>query len=477
MAFELREYQHKMYDEARDALRTHQSILIQSPTGSGKTALAAKMLGTAASKGFPSLFNVHRQELIDQSAETFEKVGIPFGIIAAGYKQNPLQPVQICSIDSLKHRLDRLPFAPRFMLWDEAHHIAAAGWTKIKGHFPGAKHVGLSATPERLDGKGLLGQFTHMIKGPSVRWLMENIDPVTGLSYLCQYRAFAPSTPDLDNVHSRMGEYVRQELLGVMDKASITGDAIKEYQRLAPGRRAVAFCISVEHSQHVAAQFRDAGILSWHLDGTTPKLERKQAIQAFRNDQIKVLCNVDLFGEGFDLPALEVSILLRPTKSLALHLQQIGRCLRQKPHKALILDHAGNLRRHGLPDEEREWKLEGKIRKPRSTDEADIHTRQCPKCFALHPPAPKCPDCGYLYPVSGRSVERIDGELTEIDLERARAAKKWQDKQETFAAETVQELEAIGIKRGYKYPRQWAEKFIAARKGKDAKRGDGQGFY
>lgn len=473
MAFELREYQHRMYDEAREALRTHQSILIQSPTGSGKTALAAKMLGTAAQKGFPSLFNVHRQELIDQSAETFERVGIPYGIIAPGYKPNPLVPVQICSIPTLKNRLDKLPFVPRFMLWDEAHHIAAAGWTATKNHFPGVKHVGLSATPERLDGKGLESHFTHMVMGPTVRWLMDNIDPATGLSYLCQYRAFAPTMPDLNGVHTKMGDFVKDELLGVMDKNTITGDAIKEYLRLASGKRAVAFCISVEHSQHVAQQFREAGIISWHLDGSTDKRERRQAIQAFKAGDIKVLCNVDLFGEGFDLPALEVSILLRPTKSLGLHLQQIGRCLRQKPEKALILDHAGNLRRHGLPDEEREWKLTGRIIKKRNNeDEADIRTRQCPRCYAMHSPAKQCPECGYLYIVQSRYVERIDGELSEIDLERARAAKKWEDKRETFAANTLEELIAIGVKRGYKHPRGWAEKFLAARKSKGVVRGE-----
>lgn len=452
MSFILRPYQEAIITETRTALRTNDNVLIQLPTGGGKTALGATMIGSAAEKGHRAFFSVHRKELIDQTVETFGVAGVPHGVIAPGYDPRPLERVQIVSIDTLKHRLDRVA-PPGFMLWDEAHHTAAAGWKKVKAAYPKAKHVGLTATPERLDGKGLDGQFSHMVRGPSTAWLIEH-------GFLCAYRAFAPSTPDLSGVHSSMGDFAKGEASAAMDKPTITGDAIRTYQRLARGKSAVAFCVSVQHSQHVAASFREAGVVAWHLDGDTPKGERAEAIRAFRNGDIRVLSNVDLFGEGFDLPSLEASILLRPTKSLSLYLQQVGRALRPSPGKpyALILDHAGNILRHGLPDEEREWYLEGRAQRPKK-DAGASGIRQCPKCYHVHPVAPSCPSCGHTYDSAAREVEEVDGELAEVDVSKARAATK----AEQAAAQTIEELVELGKKRGYRKPEQWAAHLYTAR--------------
>jgi DNA repair protein RadD len=457
MTFALRSYQSDLIDKARVALREVPRVLIQSPTGSGKTALTAHMLGTAASKGRRSFFIVHRQELIEQSIATFETVGISTGVIAAGYRGNPFAPVQIASIDTLKNRLDKVT-PPDLIVWDECHHVAAAGWARVMAAYPRALHVGLTATPWRLDGSGLGAHFDRMIKGPSVAWLIEQ-------GFLSPYRAFAPSNPDLGNVHSRAGDYVPAELETVMGQSAIVGDAVAHYRRLAGGKRAVAGCVSIKPSQAVAAQFKAAGVMAYHLDGTTPRVERRAAIKAFRDGHINVLTNVDLFGEGFDLPAIEAAILLRPTKSLALYLQQVGRALRPYPGKshAIILDHAANIAAHGLPDEPREWSLEARERKRGGKSvEPNFAIRQCPRCYTAHRPAPACPSCSHVYEQAGRNVEQIDGELAEIDPAIARRAKA----REQARAETLDQLIALARARGYKNPEKWAGYVWTARQAK-----------
>jgi len=457
MTFALRPYQTKIIDTARGYLREVSSVLIQAPTGAGKTALTASMLGTAASRGHRSFFICHRAELVEQAAATFTDVGISYGIIAAGYRGNPFAPVQIASIDTLKNRLDKVD-APALVVWDECHHVAAAGWTRVMHAYPQAKHIGLTATPWRLDGTGLGRHFARMVRGPSVRWLIEN-------GYLSPYRAFAPSHPDLGNVHTRAGDYVQTELAAVMGKSAIVGDAIGHYRRLAAGKRAVAFCVSVKHSEHVAAEFRAAGFVAHHLDGTTPRDERRAAIKAFREGHIQVLTNVDLFGEGFDLPAIEAAILLRPTKSLSLYLQQVGRALRPFPGKqhALILDHANNIATHGLPDEDRDWSLADREKKRAgASDEPNFAVRQCPTCYLTHRPAPVCPHCGHVYERAGREIEQVDGELHEVDPSLVRDMRR----REQASASTLDDLIRLAQSRGYKNPEKWAAHVLTARMAK-----------
>lgn len=468
MAFQARDYQDAIIEETRVKLRTNRRVLVQLPTGGGKTVVGGKMIESAASKGHRCFFTVHRRELIDQTVETFNDVGIAHGVIAPGFDPKPLERVQVCSIDTLKARIRKaaksgttLIAPPKFIMIDEAHHAAAGGWKTVMAAYPEAFQVGLSATPERLDGKGLDDCFDDMVMGPSTAWLIAN-------GYLCDYRAFAPSAPDLSGVHTKMGDYAKGEASGAMDKPTITGDAIAHYQRLARGKSAVAFCVSVEHSQHVAAQFREAGVVAWHLDGGTPYGERREAIRAFRNGEIRVLTNVDLFGEGFDLPSLEASILLRPTKSLALFLQQVGRALRKSPGKehALILDHAGNLMRHGLPDDERDWQLRGR-EKEKKKDGGGPPIRQCPMCFHVHSPSPQCPQCGHTYEGAPREVAQVDGVLAEVDVVKARVA----NQREQGQARTVQELVELGRKRGYRNPEAWAAHTYTARMANDRRIG------
>jgi len=454
MSAVLREYQNNIISEARGLMRQGiKSILIQSPTGSGKTLLTAHMLGTAAGKGLHCWFMCHRRELIKQSISTFAQVGIKHGVVAAGWFEEPHLNVQLASVQTVARRVNRIK-NPKLIIWDEAHHVAAGSWSKIHSAFPDAFHIGLTATPERLDGTGLKPWFKAMVKGPAVRWLIDN-------NFLSDYKIYAPPSVSTADIHSRMGDFVKSELSAAIDKPSITGDAIKHYQKYGAGKRAVCFCVSIEHSKHVAKQFVDAGIEAVHVDGESSMEHRDQSIERFRKNEIKVLTNVDLFGEGFDLPALEVAILLRPTQSLGLYLQQVGRALRPYAGKthAIILDHAGNCQRFGLPDEERNWSLESRDKKSRKSD-ASASIRICPKCFAatkLGPPS--CAFCGCEFEKKPRQVDEVEGELQEVDVEALRRHRN----AEQGRAQSLQELIAVGKSRGYQRPEAWAKYVWRAR--------------
>lgn len=431
------------------------SILIQSPTGSGKTLLTAHMVKTAASKGMGSWFICHRRELIKQSMAAFDGEGVSYGVIANGFLADVRKAVQIASIQTLVRRYQYYR-KPKLLIWDEAHHLGAKSWEELYREFPESFHILLTATPLRLDGKGLGNYAKEIVLGPSVQWLIEN-------KFLSPYRIYVPSTIDLAGVRTRMGDYVTSELAIAADKPTITGDAIKHYKRYANGKRAVVFCCSVAHSEHVVKQFQEAGIPAEHCDGQTPPEERDEKVRRFREGSIRVLSNVDLFGEGFDLPAIEAAILLRPTQSLGLYLQQVGRALRPSAGKdtAIILDHAGNCQTHGLPDEDREWSLlDGAKRKKQRGDDSQQSVKVCPGCFAAQwAGSPNCRFCGYAFETKARQITEAEGELVEIDPAVLRA----QRAKEQGGAQSLQDLVRLGHARKYKHPERWAHHVFQAR--------------
>jgi superfamily II DNA or RNA helicase len=458
MSFTLRPYQNDILDKVRAYMRQGvRSILIQAPTGSGKTAITAHMLGTSSKKGLDSWFSVHRRELIKQSIRAFAEVNVKHGVVAAGFVPDPRQLIQIASIQTLARRYDRMR-KPKLVIWDECHHIAAGTWAKIYSALPEAFHIGLTATPERLDGTGLSQWFQKMVSGPSTAELIKQ-------GYLSPYRLFAPPGMNLGGLHTRMGDYITAELNAVADKPTITGDAIKHYLKHAAGKRAVVFCCSIEHSKHVVSQFSAAGIPAVHVDGETDMGVRDEEIEKFREGRTKILSNVELFGEGFDLPAIECGILLRPTQSLGLFLQQVGRTLRPASGKtvSIILDHAGNCQRHGLPDEDRIWTLDG-VGADKNNSEADGKSiRICPKCFAAQfPGLPVCRFCGFTFKVESREVEQVEGDLEEVDPEVIRAQKK----QEQSKCWSIDDLVKLGKERGYPRPYLWAKHVFNARQRK-----------
>lgn len=454
MAFALRDYQAEIVDNVRAQFAAGtRRVLIQLPTGGGKTALTANMFGTATERGNRSFFICHRRELIAQASATFEATGIPHGIVAAGMTGNRAAPVQVCGIQTLANRLERYG-TPTFIAFDEAHHVAAGTWRAVYEKFPRAFIVGLTATPERLDGQGLDEFFDVMVEGPTTADLIAR-------GYLSPFRLFAPAQPDLTGIATARGDFERGKLAAAMDKPAITGDAVSHYRKLASGKRAVVFCASIQHSQTVVKSFQAAGYMALHVDGTMSPADRDAAVRAFERGAIQILSNVDLFGEGFDLPAIEVAILLRPTKSLGLYLQQVGRALRTSPGKteAIILDHAGNSARHGLPDDPRQWSLAGREKRPASKSEVGVKT--CPVCYRVVVSTRPACSCGHVFAAQPREIKHRDGELHEVTARREVSPLK----REQQAARTLEELIRIGTARGYKNPAAWASHVIRGRQG------------
>jgi DNA repair protein RadD len=454
MSIILRPYQNVLIERARaNFLVGRRSQLLVLPTGGGKTVCFSYMAGRAVEKNLRVWILAHRVELLDQIANTLRAFGVPHGIIAPGYLGDRRQPVQVASVFTLARRLDRYD-APDLIIVDEAHHaISESTWGRVITAFPKAKLLGVTATPIRLSGEGLGDLFETMVQGPTMRELID-------LGALSPYRLFAPAGLDLSGVHSRMGDFVRGELAAAVDKPSITGDAVSHYKKLAPGRRAVAFCVSVEHAVHVAEQFRAAGIPAQAIDGGMDRGVRASVLAAFSAGQVQVLASCDLISEGFDVPAIEAAILLRPTQSLGLYLQQVGRALRTFPGKqeAIILDHAGNVKRHGLPDEERVWSLDGAAKK-KGAQKSEVPVKTCGQCFAtVHAAATHC-SCGFEFPVQRREVEHVDGELQEVDPREAVRMRR----QEQGKAKLEAELVALGRSRGMKRPELWARHVMRAR--------------
>ncbi len=457
MSVVLRPFQNDILDDVRGHLRAGvRRVLIQSATGSGKTVLSASMLGNASAKGKRCWFMVHRRELIKQSSRTFTLVGIDHGIVSAGFMQQRRKPVQVCSIPTMARRLDLFD-APDLIVWDEAHHIAASTWDAIFAAYPQSIHIGLSATPERLDGTGLDRHFEVMVKGPTIAELIEG-------GFLAPYRLLAPGGLNLDAVHTVAGDFNKKELAAALDNSTITGDAVSHYIKHAAGKRAVMFQVSVKRSIEAVQKFLDRGIPAEHVDGETDPAERDAAVLRFERGETMVLSNVDLFGEGFDVPAIEVVIDCAPTMSLGRAMQRWGRALRPCDGKAeaLILDHAGNCKRFGLPDDDREWSLEGR-KKKKGSKNGEASVKSCPMCFAaMVSYRPTCKHCGHVFTAQGREIEEVEGDLQEVDPNMIRLQKKQEQRQ----AQTEADLVALGRARGYKRPEAWARHLIIARRSK-----------
>ncbi len=446
------------------AFRQYQSVMMHGPTGIGKTNMAALIILRAMQRGKRITLAVHRDNLLHQTARTFSEFNIPFGYIAAGMSFEKRKAVHLASIQTLARRLERLP-VPDLFIVDEAHLAAAKTWAAAINYYRerGSKILGLSGSPTRLDGKPLSDLFDTIVQGPSVRWLINN-------GYLSDYIAYCPSKIDLSGVHTSMGDYQKTELAEAMDKPTITGDAIAHYRKIAYGTRAVCYCVSIKHSEHVSEQFNAAGIPSAHICGETPREDQRRIIRDFADGKYLVLCNVELITTGFDLSAqvgrdvpIETIIGLRPTSSLALHLQMIGRGLRRKPKPAILLDHAGNILRLGLPDDDREWTLEGKPKRKKPS-EASAPVRQCEQCYSVHRPAPVCPSCGFVYEVRSREIEHVAGELEQVRrIDTADKRPVSPTKIEQGRAKSLDDLVEIGRKRGYKNPSAWAAHVWGAR--------------
>lgn len=439
------------------------NVMLVSPTGTGKTVTMSSII--AAHQGY-SIAIAHRQELVGQISRTLNKWGIAHQILAGsaglikqicathrmecGYSlYKPTAPVIVAGVDTLTRRAESYKhILDRCTLWviDEAHHVLPDNkWGKATGLIPNARGIGFTATPCRADGKALDGVFDGMVVGKSMRWAIDN-------GFLTPYRIYAPLTSDLDLTKVEIGstgDYKQKQLTMVADKSHLYGDVVEHYKRLANGKLGVTFTVDVASATLVARQFNEAGVPAEAVSAKTPDLNRMQILERFRRREILQLVNVDLFGEGFDLPAIEVVSFARPTASYGLYVQQFGRALRPLEGKteAIIIDHVGNVMRHGLPDAERAWSLSSGGTPRTKLPDDEIPLRYCIECTQPYPRYNKtCPYCGHTHVTPERSneIEQVDGDLTELTEEMLDALRKRVQAEQQPAEVIANRMKAAG---------------------------------
>ena len=485
------------------------NVLSVNPTGSGKTVIFSEII---KEHDAPSVAIAHRQELVSQISLALARDGVrhrivgPKPVVRLCVNNHmdelgqsfyaPSSPCAVAGVDTLVRRGKELSnWLKSVTLWvqDEAHHVLESNkWGTAAKMFPNAKGLGVTATPERADGKGLGrwadGLFDTMIEGPQMRDLIN-------MGYLTDYRLFAPpSDLDLSDVTTGIdGDYNKSKLKTAVRRSHVIGDVVKHYLRIAPGKLGVTFATDVETATDIAAQFNLAGVPAAVVSAKTPDAERIAILRRFKRRELLQLVNVDLFGEGFDLPAIEVVSMARPTKSYALFVQQFGRALRlmiseilmgawdtytdeqrrqfiaesSKPH-AIIIDHVGNVGDgdgHNLPDAPRVWSLDRRSNKSRGpTDAISTCTCKNPKCVAVYENTYKfCPYCGHKpKPSERQGPHQVDGDLTEIDAETLAQMRGEIAKVDMSVADARAEMEKkympqIGIMAGMKRHEQRQE--------------------
>jgi superfamily II DNA or RNA helicase len=432
---QLRPYQLDAVNKVKQSFaKGHKRVILRLDCGSGKTAISADMCIKSAKKGNEVLFLVHRKELLDQTYETFE--------MFEDYHKYK-HKIKIGMILSVGNRLDQ--YDPQFIVADECNFSLAKSWRKVIEHYDNAWTLGLSATPIRLDGKALGDIYDDIVEGVDAQWLIDN-------GYLAPYDYYAPSTEAIEYKMRGM-DFSMDDVTAKLMKSKIYGK-VEDY--IDNSRKTIIYCPSIEFSKALCDR-----IGATHFDGNTKKKDRDRIIKDFRKGNIRVLSNVDLVGEGFDVPDCDTVILLRPTMSLSLYIQQSMRCLRPRPGKrATIYDLVGNCYRHGLPTEKRDWSLEGRMSVANKSGEPDIVVRRCDKCQLIYSgTASVCPYCGYN---NGKTKREIEQER-QAELEKIEQLEKKKERMEQGRAKTLQELIAIGKARGYKSPYWWARKVLNSR--------------
>jgi len=458
----LRHYQNTMVAGIRTCFRNaYLSVLAVLPTGGGKTVVFTYIAQKMSLKQKKVIILVHRIELLRQTSAALAKFDVEHGIINPQYTPNFVNDVQVASVQTIIRRLNyfaALAWKADAIIIDEAHHANSKSWTTIINFFkelnPDVKIIGVTATPIRGDGQGLGieagGMFQEMVVGPQVQDLINE-------GFLVKPRIFGPPEKlDLSDLHTSMGDYKKDELSRLVDKPKITGDAVDHYKELCPGAPAVVFCVSVEHAEHVADQFRSAGFRFYAVDGTMDDDTRRTILGGLADGSVDGVCSCDLISEGTDIPAIGCAILLRPTKSKGLYLQQVGRALRPYEGKeyAFVLDHVGNTEAHGLPYQFQEWTLDGSTKKKRSgIQEVAIRVVMCESCFMQQEPTPVCVGCGHIMkkPVDN-TPKQVAGklrEITEADIQAKKANR------EVGMAKGMEALLKIAKARGF--DEKWAK--------------------
>lgn len=424
MEINLRPYQLALKNKVREAFKNNKRVILLAPCGSGKTVIASSIMQDAIKKGNKVWFIVHRSELMKQANDTLERYGIP--------KKN----IEVYMVQSLAHKLDKIKEEPNLIIVDECQHSSSSTYRKIINQYPNAYILGLSATPTRLTGKPLGDIYETIISEVTAKQLIE-------MKYLADYSYYAPELNiDFNNIKIKAGDYDTEDVNRAMSKAKIYGDIIKTYKKLANNKKTILYCASIEYSKKMEKLFSENGYKIKHFDGTTPEKERQQIVEDFRNNKIQMLTNVDLIGEGFDVPDCECVLLLRPTQSLNLFIQSSTRCLRKNgDKKAIIIDYVNNIQKHGLPTMDRQWSLDKKVKEyDNENDDGTLRIRVCKECFSTFEGGDVCPYCGAEYELTAIEIENIK----EVQLKKVEEEKELKRQQYlSSVADKVQYYESV----------------------------------
>lgn len=428
----------------------HRNMLIQLATGGGKSVIVSGIAYDRHLMGSTQVKIAHRNELVGQLSGHIASRGIPHSIIAprptiasivAEHRERfgrsfivPNSKCSVAGVDTLIARQEQLKaWAAQVDHWtiDEAHHVLRGNkWGKAVAMFPHAYGLGVTASPIRADGMGLGaehdGVFHAMVQGPTMRQLID-------MGALCDYQIACP-TSDLtvdESDFNKDGDLSPVKGRAASKKSHIVSDVVKEYCRYAWGKRGIVFATDVETAGEMALQFQACGIPAAAVSSNTPGDVRREYIKRFRNGSLWILVNVDLFGEGFDVPAVEVVIMARPTASLAVYLQQFGRALRILAGKlyGLVIDLVSNVKRHGLPDKAHVWSLFRRDKKAKKEkDPEEIELTVCKECSRPYERClPACPYCGAVPPLPeprSRTLIQVDGDITLLTVERLAEMRK-----------------------------------------------------
>ena len=435
----LRDYQQTIFDKSIQAFKDGaKGICCVLPCRSGKSYIMARMIKGAKGN---VLVLAHRHTLINQHKELLKGLGVL------------TSNVRVESVFTEASRLGR--YAPEdvdLIIIDEAHLSEAASYRKICEYYK-CRRVLFTATPARLDGKPLTLADT-LITGITATELI-------GMGAISDYDYYAPDLNlNIDNVDMVAGEYNNGQLTELMCQTAIYGDVLKYYRQLGDNRQAIAYCTSVKHSEQTAKMFTDNGISAISIDGSMSQKERNKRMDLFKSGKVQILCNCNLISEGVTLPNASVALLLRPTMSLPLFIQQSCRVLTPvQGKKAVIIDFVNNVQKHGMPTDTHNWSLTHSLEKSKEFNEdGTLNIRQCENCFKCFKTASVCPYCGYTYKVKGRELKSVQN----VELKKIEAVQKEeQEKQKKIArmevgqCRTMADLHKIAKERGYKSGWVW----------------------
>ena len=459
---QLRGYQTDALNKIRQACSDgKKSILVVSPTGSGKGVILSSIIKSANNKSKKVLFLVHRREILFQISEYLDKYNIDYGVILSGEKYHGGHLVELATVQTLNSRMKRINYQKAdIIIIDESHHATSETYgTAIEAH-RGNIVIGFTATPCRKTGKGMGTLFDTLIN-------VATIAELTKQGHLVPIKYYAPSEPDLSKIKITAGDYNEKQLDQVMREPKLVGDIVENWSRIAAGLQTIVFTTTVAHSVAVCEAFNHVGVASEHIDGRTDKQERLGIISRFRSGRTQVLCNCAVLTEGVDVPEIACVIMARPTKSLALYMQTIGRGMRPAEGKTFCtyIDHAGACYEHGPVDEITDWTLdEDKKNSSTSNDERKERESRpitCDMCDMVYTKQLKCPQCGTIPDIKrmSKDVEYIDADLGEVCF-KTKKVKKTHSKQEKqdWYAQFISYARTKGFKDGW-YSHKFRSRF------------------